>query len=393
MKESLSPFHETLQLLFSEIEDPRDPTKTYHDMMGIIGLTITGLLSGADTWVDIELYGKSCESWLREILPLENGIPSHDTLGRFWSLVDAQSLESCFAKWMMSLKDLSEGVHISIDGKVARNSHDKREKKKALHVIHAWVNDLKMSVAQTKVADKSNEIEGMERLLDLLVLENHVVSIDAMGAQKSIAGKIRRKGGHYVLALKENHPELFEETSSVFRFLKDSELSCVQRCEQWDKGHGRIEHRQCWIVDLTAPDFDWILPQDLAAWPDLQTLVMVQSRRIVDEQEETSVRFYLSSLEARLGPEAFQKYIRDHWGIENSVHWVLDVHFKEDQSRVRQDYAAQNLSLLRKLVLNVLRSDKTTRASLRGRRKKAGWDPNYMLELVQMFTKCLFSLC
>lgn len=389
MKETVSPFHATLQSVFGDIPDPRTSGKTQHDMLGIIGLTIAGLLAGANTWVDIEMYGKSCESWLKDLLPLENGIPSHDTLGRFWGHVDGASLEKSFMEWVQSLSQLSQGLQISIDGKVVRRSHDKFGKKKALHVVSAWVNELQITVAQAIVSDKSNEIEGIEKVLDLLTLKDKVVTLDAMGAQKSIANQIREKDGHYILALKENHPALYEEVRSTFKHLKDSELSYVQKCEQWDKGHGRIEHRQCWILDLTHPDFDWIAHEDLAEWPDLHTLIMVEATRQVDGQEQTSCRYYLSSIEAERGAEAFQQYIRQHWGIENSVHWVLDVHFDEDQSRVRTGHAAQNLALLRKLVINILRSDTSSKASLKGRRKKAGWDPNYLLELLHLFASRL----
>ncbi len=385
MEKHSFPYYESLENFFGEISDPRDSSRTYHDMLDIIGLTIMGLLAGANTWVDIELYGKSCLSWLKEFLPLRNGIPSHDTLGRFFSAVDPASLERSFFEWVKSLGQLSEGLQISIDGKVIRGSHDKQREKKPIHMVSAWVNGLQLSLAQLKVSDKSNEVDAIQKLLELLDVKQQIVSIDAMGTQKSIATKIVDKGGDYILALKQNHPTLYQEVQSTFRHLKGTSPSYVRSYEQWDKAHGRIEHRQCWLLDLTAPDFDWIDRQDLAAWPELRTLVMVEATTEAAGQRQTTQRYYLSSLPASRGAEVFNKYIRHHWTIENCLHWVLDVHFKEDQSRVRTGHADQNLAILRRLALNILRADSSSKTSLRGRRKKAGWDPNYLLELLQKF--------
>ena len=380
-----SAFYQSIEAIFGKVTDRRNGTRQYYNLLDIIGLTIVGVLAGANTWTEIELYGKSNEEWLKELLPLENGIPSHDTLGRVFSMLDPDELEICFREWTVSLGLLCEGLQVSIDGKAIRGSHDKGKGKKPIHMVSAWVNDLKLSMAQVKVADKSNEISAIEQLLDLLELKNQVVTIDAMGAQKSIAEKIEQKGGHYILALKENHSTLYEEVRSTFAHLQHSDAPYVDRHEQWDKGHGRIEQRVCYVLDVTHENFDWIEPQDLQSWAALRSVIMIQATREVDGQKQTSCRYYLSSLPASTGAEQFNKYIRSHWGIENSLHWVLDVHFREDDSRVRKERADQNLAMIRRLVINVLRLDKDSKASLRGRRKKAGWDPNYLIYLLNLF--------
>ena len=385
MKTQHSPFHHFLKEIFGKITDPRNGTRKYHEMLDIIGLTIIATLAGADTWVDIELYGKSNEKWLKELLPLENGIPSHDTLGRFFSLVDPKELEKCFHEWVVSLGLLSKGLQVSIDGKTIRGSHDKAKGKKPIHMVSAWVNELQLTLAQVKVAHKSNEISAIEQLLDLLDVQGQVVTIDAIGTQKSIAKKIEQKDGHYILTLKENHPNLYGEVQSAFAHLQHSDAPYVYRDEQWDKGHGRIEHRQCHVLDVTHESFDWIEPQDLHSWAALRSLIMIEATREMNGQKQTCRRYYLSSLPAASGAALFNKYIRSHWGIENALHWVLDVHFREDDSRVRAHRADQNLAMLRRLAVNVLRIDTGSKVSLRGRRKKAGWDPNYLIYLLNLF--------
>ena len=373
------PF-EFLALHFDFMEDPRVDRRRKHELLDIIGLTIMAVICGADTWVAIEEYGKAKEAFLRQYLQLPNGIPSHDTIGRVFSILNAQELEKGFVSWTQAICRLTAGEVVAIDGKKLRRSYDRTGDKAAIHMVSAWACVNQISLGQVKVDDKSNEITAIPKLLEVLDLQGCIVTIDAMGTQKKVAEQIRDQQADYLLALKANHGELYEEVRATFDHLQNTRYTQVD--EQWDKDHGRIECRRCFVLDLTAPDFDWILSDDLDAWKDLRSLVMIEARRWIGDKEEYQKRYYLSSLSAQKGAEVFNRAIRMHWHIENSCHWTLDVVFNEDYSRVRKGFADQNFSIFRRLALNLLKKEKSAKVGVQNKRLKAAWDDDYLLKVL-----------
>lgn len=369
-----------MEVHFSEVEDPRIDRKKRHELLDIIGLSIMATICGADTWVGIEEFGKAKQDWLAQYLSLPNGIPSHDTLGRVFSVLDSEQLEEGFVSWTQAICQLTQGEVVAIDGKTLRHSYDRAADKAAIHMVSAWACSNQLSLGQVKVDDKSNEITAIPKLLEVLDLGGCIVTIDAMGTQKEIAQLIREQEGDYVLALKANHEQLYEEVVATFGHLKDTRFTEVN--QQWDKAHGRIESRRCYVLDLNAPDFDWILSDDLVAWKDLNTLLMIEARRWTNGKEESQKRYYLSSLKAQVSPKVFNDIVRTHWHIENSCHWILDVVFKEDQSRVRKGFADQNLSILRRLALNLLKKEKSTKVGIQNKRLKAAWNHRYLIKVL-----------
>ncbi len=366
---------------FGFIEDPRLDRHKEHSLLDIIGLTIIGTLSGADNWVAIEEFGKAKADFLQGLLLLPNGIPSHDTLGRVFSILSAEELEKGFASWISSISQATQGQVVAIDGKRLRGSYDKGSNKAAIHMVSAWATVNQISLGQLKVDDKSNEITAIPELLRMLEIAGCIITIDAMGTQKEIAQQIRAHQADYVLALKSNQGELYEEVKATFEHLINTRF--CQQDQQWDKGHGRIESRKCYVLDLQAPDFDWILSQDLEQWKDIASLVMIQATRWQGDQQQTQNRYYISSLSAQSkDAQAFNHIIRTHWAIENQLHWTLDVVFKEDASRVRTGYADQNLSVIRRMALNLLKQDKSLKVGIQNKRMRAAWDNQYLIKIL-----------
>ena len=366
---------------FGFIEDPRLDRHKEHPLLDIIDLTIIGTLSGADNWVAIEEFGKAKEAFLKDLLMLPNGIPSHDTLGRVFSILSAEELEKGFASWISSISQGTQGQVVAIDGKRLRGSYDKGSNKAAIHMVSAWATVNQISLGQLKVDDKSNEITAIPELLRMLEIAGCIITIDAMGTQKEIAQQIRAHQADYVLALKSNQGELYEEVKATFEHLINTRF--CQQDQQWDKGHGRIESRKCYVLDLQAPDFDWILSQDLEQWKDISSLVMIQATRWQGDQVQTQNRYYISSLSAQSkDAQAFNHIIRTHWAIENQLHWTLDVVFKEDASRVRTGYADQNLSVIRRMALNLLKQDKSLKVGIQNKRMRAAWDNQYLIKIL-----------
>lgn len=366
---------------FGFIEDPRLDRHKEHSLLDIIGLTIIGTLSGADNWVAIEEFGKAKADFLQGLLLLPNGIPSHDTLGRVFSILSAEELEKGFASWISSISQATQGQVVAIDGKRLRGSYDKGSNKAAIHMVSAWATVNQISLGQLKVDDKSNEITAIPELLRMLEIAGCIITIDAMGTQKEIAQQIRAHQADYVLALKSNQGELYEEVKATFEHLINTRF--CQQDQQWDKGHGRIESRKCYVLDLQAPDFDWILSEDLEQWKDIASLVMIQATRWQGDQQQTQNRYYISSLSAQSkDAQTFNHIIRTHWAIENQLHWTLDVVFKEDASRVRTGYADQNLSVIRRMALNLLKRDKSLKVGIQNKRMRAAWDNQYLIKIL-----------
>ncbi len=356
---------------FADLRDPRVERTREHLLEEILLITIAAILSGANGWNEIEDYAHSKHAWFKSFLTLPGGIPSHDTFNRVFSALDPEELEKGFVAWVSSLARLTAGEVVAIDGKALRGTQESG-KKAIVHMVSAWANTNCLVLGQRRVDEKSNEITAIPKLLDALELSGTVVTIDAMGCQRAIAEKIVAKKADYILAVKENQGHLLEEIKDSFQMLAADAVA-----EEIDYGHGRVEQRTCSaIADLSLVD-------KAAEWASLQGLVRIQSQRFhkATGKTERQIRYYITSIK----PDAarLNRSIRQHWGIENKLHWVLDVGFSEDLDRKRAGHAAQNFSVLNRIALNLLKQDKSSKRGVHGKRLKAGWDNDYLLHLLR----------
>ena len=363
---------------FASLSDPRSfhAPNQRHELIDILVIAVCAVICGAEGWEDIEEYGHAQAEWFHEVLDLPHGIPGHDTFRRVLSRVDPDELTQCFVSWTAALSDLSGGDIVAIDGKTLRHSFDRATSKAAIHMVSAWANRNRLVLGQVKVDDKSNEITAIPYLLKMLDLRGATVTIDAMGCQKEIAQVITDQGADYVLALKKNHSNLYED---VTLFLDDAharEFAEIEHDyhETIDGDHGRIEIRKYWITSA----IDWLGAK--ASWANLQSLGLVESRREIGEQVEIERRYYLVSLPA--DGMRFSDAVRQHWGVENGLHWVLDMSFDEDACRIRKDQGAQTFSVLRQIALNLLKRERQHKRGIKAKRKRAGWDRNYLLQVL-----------
>lgn len=361
---------------FKTLADPRQKGKIEHKLQDIITIALCAVISGADTWPDIYEYGMAKRVWLETFLQLPNGIPSDDTFRRVFILIDQDAFENCFISWVTAVETVTEGQVIAIDGKTNRGSHDRISGKSPIHVVSAWASENRITLGQVKTEEKSNEITAIPELLNLLEIKGCIVTIDAMGCQKAIAEKIVEKEADYVLALKGNQANLYED---VELYIKDAIRNGFgnERSDYYetiDGDHGRIEIRRYY----TMSDLDWLTGKE--DWKGLNIVGMAQSETHIGGKVITDQRFYISSMEN--DAKEFGKAVRNHWGIENSVHWVLDVGFREDESRKRKGNSAFNFSILRHIAMNLLRKDKTVKRGMRTKRMKAGWDDAYLEKIL-----------
>jgi predicted transposase YbfD/YdcC len=359
---------------FGEIADPRIDRKKLHKLQDIIFITIAAVICGADDWEDIEDWGNLKLEWLKTKLELANGIPSHDTFNRVFSLIDPLAIQQSFTSWVQSIAKITEGQVISLDGKRLCNSGEDGEKS-IIHMVSAWSNANNMVLAQRKINDKSNEITAIPALLEVLDIAGCMVTIDAMGCQKAIAQKIIGKGADYILAVKDNQQFLHEDLKEAFGASK-----AAQEDTQTTMGHGRIEKRTCKIIN----DIAWVCNNE--EWEKLKTLICVESQRTTKATGvvEKHTRYFISSKEA--DAKLFNNAIREHWGIENKLHWTLDVAFGEDKSNKRAGHAAENFSFISKVALNVLNQHDDYKGkkkkSIKTKRKKSGWDNDYLAKVM-----------
>ena len=358
---------------FADLEDPRT-REPLHRLDEILLVAICGILSGADGWAGVALWGRTKLPWLRQFLPFENGTASHDTFGRVFALLDAAVFERCFISWMASACGALQGLEVAIDGKTVRRS--KSPGGKAIHLVSAFAHGPGLTLGQVKTAEKSNEITAIPELLEALLLKGCIVTIDAMGCQTAIAAKIVEKESDYVLAVKNNQPTLAQAIEGFFNGAEGKAWEGVPHtfAERVEKDHGRIETRRCWAVgDLGCLG-------DGHKWPQAGTLAMVEAIREINGVASTERRYYISSLKA--DAERMGAVVRGHWGVENGLHWSLDVAYGEDQARMREGNSAENFSILRRITLNLLKPDKTVKAGIKNKRLKAGWDDAYRAKLL-----------
>ena len=362
-----------LRSILEQIDDPRRKLTRLHDLNDILLIGIIAVICGADTWNEIEQYAREKEEFLRTFLNLPNGIPSHDTFNRVFSAIDSNQFEACFLEWVMSFTKLIDKEVVAIDGKAIKGAKS-HGKKSPIHMVSAWASANNVVLGQEKVSEKSNEITAIPKLLEVLLLKGCIVTIDAMGCQTDIASKIVEKDAAYILAVKENQKQLYLDIKDEFRFAKNLRTALSE-----DTGHGRIETRKCSIIT----DFNHI--ENPERWEQLRTIIRIESRREFknsNKPTQTATRYYISNLEAN--PEDFQKAVRSHWGIENKLHWALDVAFSEDASRKRTGNSAQNFSILNKIALNLLRKDTKSKVGVKSRRLKAAWSNNYLMKILNL---------
>lgn len=359
--------------IFGRMDDPRSHINRLHKLEDILLIGIISVICGAETWKDMESFARGRADFFKKFLDIQSGTPSDDTFNRVFSSLESEQFESCFVEWVSGLAGSNPGEVISIDGKTIRGAKA-GGRKSPIHMVSAWANESNLVLGQVKTDEKSNEITAIPKLLELIHVEGSVVSIDAMGCQKEIAADIIERKADYILAVKENQGQLWQDMEDEFRFCKDPSEDLDTHLD-----HGRIETRRCTVIS----DFKFIDPD--GPWRDIKSAIRIESTREFknsDKATETAARYYISSV-AGLA-EYFQKAIRSHWGIENKLHWVLDVAFGEDASRKRAGNAAQNFSVLNKIALNLLKNEPTKYLGIKRKRLKAAYDNDYLLKLLNI---------
>lgn len=359
---------------FNELEDPRDPRGLIYELKTIVFITIAAVLSGCDDYEEIAEFGKQRRDWVAGFVTIPEGRTiSHDAFTDFYSALDPDQFATCFINWTSSICQIDKEELVSMDGKCIRGSYDNESGKSAIYMVSAYATTAGIALAQKKVDSKSNEITAIPELIDLLSLNGASVTIDAMGCQKNIAKKIIKSGGQYLLAVKENQGTLLDDIAYSFR-----DLQLDDTAKTLEKSHGRIEERKCEIIK------DLKLIEQANQWEEIKTIIKISTKRteIIKNHTSTETRYYISSHNQTA--EHLNQIARGHWGIENNLHWQLDVTYNEDHSRIRMGNGAENFSTIRKIALNTLKQDKASKKSQKVKRKTAGWNLKYLEQIMNI---------
>lgn len=366
---------------FASVKDPHIGNAKRHLLLDILVRAICAAICGANTWVEVELWGKANRQWLSTFLELPNGIPSHDTFGRVFALLDAKQFRRCFLVWVRAVSKLTQGQIVALDGKKLRRSHDRSCRKQALIMVSAWATANGVVLGQLKVNAKSNEMKVIPELLKLLDLTGCIVTLDALNCQSKVAAQIKPQNADYILAVKENQGKLHADLKDLFAGCLAENFQQVPHGyhRTVNKGHGRIEIRECWT--LSDPEYlDYLQQRHL--WSGLQTVVMVRAERRIHGKCTSAIHYYISSLanDAR----RLLASVRKHWGIENSLHWILDVAFREDESRMRKLNSPENFAMVRHVAHVLLKQEHTEKVGIQAKRMKAAWDRDYLLQVLSL---------
>ena len=364
---------------FSGIDDPRIERCKEHDLMNILMIAVCGVIGGADSWVDIEMFGNAKLAWFESFLSLPNGIPSHDTFGRVFGRLNAEQFQHCFLNWVQAANEVTKGQVVAMDGQQMRGTQEKALGKQAINMVSAWACENHMVLGQRPVKEAGSEITTLPELLKLLELSGCIVTVDALGCQVEVAQAIRDRQADYVLAVKGNQGTLYEDIEDLFKGAEEVAYREVayDHARTVNKGHGRIEIRQCWAID--DPSFlDYIRRREV--WPALHSIVKVVCERRTATETTIKTRYYITSLP----PQATRLLdaVRSHWQIENGLHWVLDIAFNQDHSRIRKDNAPANFAVLHHIALNLLKQERSLKVGVKAKRLRAGWDERYLLKVL-----------
>jgi predicted transposase YbfD/YdcC len=368
---------------FGNITDPRMDRTKLHKLLDILTIAICAVVASADNWEDIEAFGKAKIDWFKTILELPNGIPSHDTFNRVFARLDPSQFQASFIGWISAASEVIAGQVIAIDGKVLRRSHDKGIGKAAIDMVSAWATANRLVLGQVKVDDKSNEITAIPQLLQALEVSGCIITIDAIGCQTEFTEMIVDKQADYVLSLKENQGHLYEDVQLLFDDLEKSQYQAYKFDfdETVNKDHGRLETRQCWTI--SDPEVLRHL-RGFENWKNLLTVSCIRSQRQIGEEKSCEDRYHIASI---VGAKQVLWAVRSHWGIENELHWTLDIAFDEDRCRVRKDNGPENFAILRHVALNLLKQEKTCKRSIKGKRLLAAWNDEYLLKVLAGLTQ------
>ena len=362
----------------TKVDDPRREHQRFHSLKDILVISICAVICGVEHWTEIEEFGEAKQEWFAEFLELENGIPSHDTFRRVFMLLDNSQLKEVFIDWISSAVSLSKGALVNIDGKQMRGSREASKGRQALNVVSAWASEVSVVLGQVVCQEKSNEITAIPALLKILDLEGCIVTIDAMGCQKEIVKEIVGGGADYVISLKGNQGALHQEIKDYLDWAERTGFKDIkyEYNETLEKDHGRIETRRCFVTE----EIDWL--ENKADWKSLKSVVLVEAiREVIGGAKTVERRYFISSLEANA--KVALRAVRGHWAIENQLHWCLDIGFREDECRVREAKSAENLATLRHIGLNLLKQEKSCQLGIKSKRKKAGWNEDYLLKVLK----------
>ncbi len=363
---------------FGDLPDPRIERCKRHQLIDIIVIGICAVICSADSFVEMEEFGKAKQEWFETFLDLPNGIPSHDTFRRVFGKLKPSEFERCFLAWIESVQEQTKGEVIAIDGKALRGTFERSTNKLAIRMVSAWATGNSVVLGQVKTIEKSNEITAIPCLLRLLEIEGCIITIDAMGCQKEIVEQIIEDKADYCLSLKGNQGILHEEVREYFQWARAIEFKQIEYgyAESVEKDHGRIETRRCWSVS----DVDWLSNKE--EWKGLRSICAVEAQRVevATNKQSIETRYFISSLDS--DAKELMRAVRKHWGVENSLHWVLDVAFREDHCQIRTDHGAENFVMLRHMALNLLKREKTSKVGVKIKRNKAGWDNQYLLKVL-----------